>query len=167
MPEDKRDEATETDVAVEVERLLARMTLDEKLAQLTMAENNSITPEQVKDFKIGAVLSGGGGNPTPNTPASWREMVCGFQAAALQTRLGIPLLYGVDAVHGHNNVRGAVIFPHNIGLGAARGRRPGRAHRRCHRSRAAGHLRALDLRAVGVCAAGLALGAQLRGLQRG
>ncbi len=117
MTLDKREGNQDAD---RVEQLMAQMTLDEKLGQLTLAENNSITPAQARDFKLGAVLSGGGGNPTPNTPASWRDMVRGYQAAALETRLGIPLLYGSDAVHGHNNVRGAVIFPHNIGLGAAR-----------------------------------------------
>ncbi len=101
-------------------RLISQMSLEEKLGQLTLAENNSISPAQARDYKIGAVLSGGGGNPTPNSPASWRDMVCAYQEAALETRLGIPLLYGSDAVHGHNNLRGAVIFPHNIGLGAAR-----------------------------------------------
>lgn len=102
-----------------IENLLSRMTLEEKVGQMTMAENNSIEPDQVAEFYIGSVLSGGGGNPTPNSPFSWRAMVRAFQDAALKTRLGIPLIYAVDAVHGHNNVKGAVIFPHNIGLGAA------------------------------------------------
>ena len=70
-------------------------------------------------YFIGSILSGGGGAPKPNTAAAWAAMVDDFQRAALATRLGIPLLYGVDAVHGHNNVVGATIFPHNIGLGAA------------------------------------------------
>jgi len=64
-------------------------------------------------------LSGGGGNPPTNDPASWADMVESYLEPARNTRLGIPLLYGVDAVHGHSNVRGATIFPHNIGLGAA------------------------------------------------
>jgi beta-glucosidase len=96
------------------------MTLAEKVGQMTQVENRSITPAEVTSNLIGSVLSGGGGNPEPNTPESWAAMVQGYQEAALNTRLGIPLLYGVDAVHGHNNVRGAVIFPHNIGLGASR-----------------------------------------------
>ncbi|HJS29407.1 MAG TPA: glycoside hydrolase family 3 N-terminal domain-containing protein [Anaerolineales bacterium] len=100
--------------------LLARMTLDEKIGQMTQVEKNSISPEEVARLFIGSILSGGGGYPAENTPAGWAEMVWGFQGAALQTRLGIPLLYGVDAVHGHNNLYGAVIFPHNVGLGAAR-----------------------------------------------
>jgi beta-glucosidase len=103
-----------------VEELLARMTLEEKIGQMTQVEKNSLSPEAVKQFFIGSVLSGGGGYPAENNAAGWAKMVGDFQEAALQTRLGIPILYGVDAVHGHNNLHSAVIFPHNIGLGAAR-----------------------------------------------
>jgi beta-glucosidase len=103
-----------------VEDLLARMTLAEKIGQIAQVEKNSIQPADITTKFIGSLLSGGGGYPTPNTPQSWADMVNGFQEYALQTHLGIPLIYGVDAVHGHNNVRGAVIFPHNIGLGATR-----------------------------------------------
>ncbi|MCK4221762.1 MAG: glycoside hydrolase family 3 protein, partial [Dehalococcoidia bacterium] len=74
----------------------------------------------ITDKFIGGLLSGGGGYPSRNTPEGWSEMVNGFQEYALRTRLGIPLIYGVDAVHGHGNLRGATIFPHNIGLGATR-----------------------------------------------
>ena len=102
-----------------IEALLARMTLAEKIGQITQVENLSITPEAVAKYAIGSVLSGGGGNPVPNTPANWVAMVASYEDAALTSRLGIPLLYGVDAVHGHNNVEDTVIFPHNIGLGAA------------------------------------------------
>ncbi len=98
--------------------LLAHMTLEEKIGQMTQVEKNSITPQEVRNHSIGSVLSGGGGYPEDNSPSGWMKMVADFQEAALGTRLGIPLLYGADAVHGHNNVRGAVIFPHNIGLGA-------------------------------------------------
>jgi beta-glucosidase len=107
-------------IPARVKDLLARMTLAEKIGQMTQVENRSITPPEVTRCFIGSVLSGGGGNPKPNTPENWAAMVQGYQEAALQTRLGIPLLYGADAVHGHSNVKGAVIFPHNIGLGAAR-----------------------------------------------
>jgi beta-glucosidase len=106
--------------AVRVRDLLARMTLPEKIGQMTQVENRSIAPAEVRQYLIGSVLSGGGGSPEPNMPENWATMVRAYQEAALQTRLRIPLLYGADAVHGHNNVRGAVIFPHNIGLGAAR-----------------------------------------------
>jgi beta-glucosidase len=103
-----------------VEQWLEKMTLAEKIGQMTQAEKNSITPQEVIDYAIGSVLSGGGGNPTPNNKQTWRDLVSSYQEAALKSRLGIPLIYGVDAVHGHNNVVGAVIFPHNIGLGATR-----------------------------------------------
>lgn len=106
-------------IAERVEDLLARMTLAEKVGQMTLVEKNSINIADITAFGIGGLLSGGGGYPQPNTPESWAAMVDGFQAAALESRLEIPLIYGVDAVHGHNNVVGAVIFPHNIGLGAA------------------------------------------------
>ncbi len=107
-------------VEARVEDLLARMTLEEKIGQMTLVEKNSLNPQVVFDYFIGGVLSGGGGYPAQNTPAAWLGMVSAFQEAALDTRLGIPIIYGVDAVHGHNNVRGATIFPHNIGLGATR-----------------------------------------------
>jgi beta-glucosidase len=109
-------------VPARVADLLSRMTLEEKVGQMTMAERGAVTgdPSQVTDLKLGAVLSGGGSTPTPNTPEAWADMVDGFQAAALSTRLHIPLLYGVDSVHGHGNMLGATVFPHNIGLGATR-----------------------------------------------
>jgi len=99
--------------------LLTRMTLAEKIGQMTQVEKNSLPASDVTACFIGSVLSGGGGNPSPNTAATWAAMVKEYQQAALQTRLAIPLIYGADAVHGHNNVHGATIFPHNIGLGAA------------------------------------------------
>jgi beta-glucosidase len=102
-----------------VEDLLSRMTLEEKVGQMAQVSMDCIVEEDIRDRFLGSILSGGGGSPRPNNPVSWAEMVDGYQAYALETRLGIPLIYGVDAVHGHNNVYGAVIFPHNIGLGAA------------------------------------------------
>ena len=105
-------------IAERVDALLARMTLAEKIGQMTLIEKDSIGPQGVTANFLGGVLSGGGGSPSTNSPEAWAEIVEGYQEAALQTRLGIPLLYGVDAVHGHNNVKGATIFPHNIGLGA-------------------------------------------------
>jgi beta-glucosidase len=100
--------------------LIGRMTLAEKAAQMTQADKGAISPAEVAEHGIGSILSGGGGNPEPNHPGSWLEMVQAFVDAALRSRLGIPLIYGTDAVHGHSNVVGATIFPHNIGLGAAR-----------------------------------------------
>ncbi|NUU18862.1 glycoside hydrolase family 3 [Cellulomonas humilata] len=104
-----------------VEDLLGRMTLAEKIGQMTQAERLGLqSPAQIRDLGLGSVLSGGGSVPTQNTATGWADMIDGFQRQALSTRLQIPLIYGVDAVHGHNNVVGATIFPHNSGLGAAR-----------------------------------------------
>jgi beta-glucosidase len=95
------------------------MTLDERIGQITQVDRTAISPDEVAELGIGSILSGGGGNPDPNTPATWRAMVDEYVDASRRSRLGIPILYGTDAVHGHNNVVGATIFPHNIGLGAA------------------------------------------------
>lgn len=116
-PVTARDSSREA-IEARVTALLEQMTLAEKVGQMAQIEKNSITPEAVRDLAIGSVLSGGGGNPAPNTPRDWAHMTRAFQKAALQSRLGIPILYGSDAVHGHNNVHGATIFPHNVGLGA-------------------------------------------------
>ncbi|MFD0599328.1 glycoside hydrolase family 3 N-terminal domain-containing protein [Catellatospora coxensis] len=105
-------------VATRVNDLMSRMTLDEKLGQMTQAERGSVTAADITTYRLGSILSGGGSAPTPNTATSWADMYDGFQNAALATPLAIPMIYGVDAVHGHNNVVGATIFPHNIGLGA-------------------------------------------------
>ncbi|MFC4113409.1 glycoside hydrolase family 3 N-terminal domain-containing protein [Nonomuraea zeae] len=107
-------------VPTRVADLMSRMSLDEKLGQMTQAERGSVSGSDVTTYRLGSVLSGGGSAPSPNTAASWADMYDSFQNAALATPLGIPMIYGVDAVHGHNNVGGATIFPHNIGLGATR-----------------------------------------------
>jgi len=101
--------------------LLGQMTLDEKIGQMTQASREFLkSDEDITLYALGSVLSGGGSGPKRNVPSAWVDMYDGYQRRALKTRLSIPLLYGIDAVHGHNNVRGAVIFPHNIGLGATR-----------------------------------------------
>lgn len=105
-------------IEVRVEDLLKRMTLEEKIGQMTQVEKGSIRPGDITTYAIGSILSGGGGSPAKNTPQEWYAMVEGYQEEALATRLGIPLIYGVDAVHGHGNMQNATIFPHNIGLGA-------------------------------------------------
>jgi beta-glucosidase len=98
---------------------MSRMSLDDKIGQMTQAERQAANPSQSAQAKLGSILSGGGSVPTPNTPESWADMYDAYQKAATATPLGIPIIYGVDAVHGHNNVYGATVFPHNIGLGAA------------------------------------------------
>ncbi|MCD1259726.1 carbohydrate-binding protein [Paenibacillus athensensis] len=104
--------------------LLSRMTLEEKVGQLVQAERASVTPEEVQQYFLGSVFSGGGsfpnGKQADSTQGKWASLVDSYQSGALSTRLGIPILYGVDAIHGHNNLVGATLFPHNIGLGASR-----------------------------------------------
>lgn len=109
-------------VPARVADLLGRMTLAEKIGQMAQAERADVDVDTtlITTNGLGSVLSGGGSVPTPNTPTAWADMVDRYQQAALDTRLGIPLLYGVDSVHGHGNLLGATVFPHNIGLGATR-----------------------------------------------
>jgi len=104
-----------------VNALLSQMTLDEKIGQMVQVDMDGLADKSdVRKYFLGSVLSGGGSDPSPdNSAASWLKSVTGYESEALKTRLKIPLIYGVDAVHGHNNVLNAVIFPHNIGLGAA------------------------------------------------
>ena len=110
------------DIERKVNVLLSQMSLDEKIGQMTQVNKLSIdkNPQHIKELFIGSILSGGGESPKPNTPEAWANMTRVYQQQATQTRLAIPLIYGVDAVHGHGNVYGAVVFPHNIGLGASR-----------------------------------------------
>ncbi|WOJ97710.1 glycoside hydrolase family 3 N-terminal domain-containing protein [Congregibacter brevis] len=103
-----------------VAALVAAMTLDEKIGQITQSVwHNNVSPEIIRDKGIGSIIHTEGPTPGPS-PLDWIAKFNEFQASALQTRLGIPLLIGVDAVHGHNSFEGAVIFPHNIGLAASR-----------------------------------------------
>ena len=105
-----------------VESLLSEMTLEEKIGQMTQAEQSALKdPADIEKLFLGSLLSGGNSDPkTGNGLKDWTDMYDGYQSRALKTRLGIPILYGIDAVHGHSNVLGAVIFPHNIGLGCSR-----------------------------------------------
>jgi len=106
----------------EVDALLAQMTLDEKIGQMVQVDSDALKDQaDVRKYFLGSVLSGGSSDPAAgNTAQDWLAMVTGFENYALQTRLKIPLLYGIDAVHGHNNIDGATILPHHIGLGATR-----------------------------------------------
>ena len=112
----------EEPISARVDDLLRRMTLDEKIGQMTQVSSSQLagSPSLVETYELGSVLSGGDDKPSSNNPAAWRRMVDSFQSQALRTRLHIPLLYGFDAVHGANDVVGATIFPHDIGLGATR-----------------------------------------------
>ncbi|XP_038992804.1 beta-glucosidase BoGH3B-like [Hibiscus syriacus] len=108
-------------LGVRIKDLMSRMSLAEKIGQMTQIERNVATPDVMNKYFIGSVLSGGGSVPAIKaTPETWIRMVNTIQNGSLSTRLGIPMIYGIDAVHGHNNVYKATIFPHNVGLGVTR-----------------------------------------------
>ena len=101
--------------------LLAQMTLDEKIGQMVEVDMNGLQDKaDIQKYFLGSMLSGGNSDPADNLPQTWLQAVNEYQSYALKTRLKIPLLYGIDAVHGHNNIDGAVVFPHDIGMGATR-----------------------------------------------
>ena len=104
-----------------VRGLLSRMTLEEKIGQMTQPDQSFLVDEKdIEAYFLGSLLSGGDSDPKTNSLEDWTDMYDRYQSHALKTRLRIPILYGVDALHGHNNVVGAVVFPHNVGLGATR-----------------------------------------------
>jgi beta-glucosidase len=107
-------------VEARVADLLGRMNLDEKIGQMTQVATDGLIPGDVNRFFLGSVLSGGSGIPLDNSVSGWVDMVNGYQQEAMSNRLAIPILYGIDAVHGVGHLKGATVFPHNIGLGATR-----------------------------------------------
>jgi beta-glucosidase len=113
----------------QVREVLARMTLEEKVGQMTQPEQDALKElDDIRNYFVGSLLSGGNSDPkrggvADNSLQAWTDMYDHYQTVAMKSRLGIPILYGVDAVHGHNNVIGAVVFPHNIGLGCTRNAR--------------------------------------------
>ena len=106
----------------QVKQLLAQMTLAEKIGQMTQPEHGGLQDmSDVENLFLGSVLNGGGADPDAgNSLDAWTDLYDSYQIRTQKTRLRIPLIYGIDALHGHNNVLGAVIFPHNIGLGCTR-----------------------------------------------
>lgn len=117
--------AVDSQLEQRIDELISGMSLEAKVGQVIQAEINSITPEEITKYRIGSVLNGGGGWPgeeKQSTPEDWQAMADGFWEASMDVPEGepaIPIIWGLDAVHGHNNVIGATLFPHNIGLGAA------------------------------------------------
>ncbi|KAK4593553.1 hypothetical protein RGQ29_017602 [Quercus rubra] len=108
-------------IRIRIRDLMMRMTLQEKIGQMVQIERANASAEIMNKFFIGSVLSGGGSVPAPKATAQqWIDAVNDFQKGAMSTRLAIPMIYGIDAVHGHNNVYNATIFPHNVGLGVTR-----------------------------------------------
>ncbi len=117
--------ATDSEIEQAVTEWLARMSLEDKVGQVIQGEIRHVTPEDVRKYRLGSVLNGGGsfpGNDKHATPGDWLALADAYYEASMDTSdggLAIPILWGSDAVHGHNNVIGATLFPHNIGLGAA------------------------------------------------
>jgi beta-glucosidase len=109
-----------------VDDIVSNMTLEQKVAQMIQGEIRDVTPQEVFEYGLGSVLNGGGAFPQENKYASvqdWVELADAYYSASVDTSgggSGIPIIWGTDAVHGHNNVMGATLFPHNIGLGATR-----------------------------------------------
>ncbi|KAG2395502.1 Beta-xylosidase/alpha-L-arabinofuranosidase 2 [Vigna angularis] len=129
-------------VATRIKDLMSRMTVEEKIGQMVQIDRSVANAKVMKTSFIGSVLSGGGSEPLPKATAEdWVNMINEFQKGALESRLGIPMIYGIDAVHGHNNVYNATIFPHNVGLGCTRD--PDLAQR-------IGAATALEVRATGI-----------------
>ena len=111
-----------------VDDLIARMTLEEKVGQMIQADIASITPAELDHYRLGSILAGGNAAPAndlQSSPQAWLDLTRDYHAAALRgsaagaRHVPIPLLFGIDAVHGHAKLIGATIFPHNVGLGAA------------------------------------------------
>ena len=109
-----------------IDALIGKMTIEQKVGQLVQADISTITPKDLETYPLGSILAGGNSGPNGNersTAADWAKLVGDFRAVSLRPQangVAIPIIFGVDAVHGHNNIPGATLFPHNIGLGAAR-----------------------------------------------
>ncbi len=110
---------SENQINKKVDEMIEMMNIDEKIGQMTQIDQRFLdTITDISTYSIGSLLSGGGSHPQVNEPQAWLDMYNKYQSESLKSRLQIPLIYGIDAVHGHNNVYGATIFPQNIGLGA-------------------------------------------------
>ncbi len=110
---------SENQINKKVDEIIEMMNIDEKIGQMTQIDQRFLdTITDISTYSIGSLLSGGGSHPEINEPQAWLDMYNKYQSESLKSRLQIPLIYGIDAVHGHNNVYGATIFPQNIGLGA-------------------------------------------------
>ena len=116
----------DTKIEAQIDEILPKLTIEQKVGQVIQADNGSVTPEEVKKYRLGSVLSGGNSAPGPMPYAdtkTWLEMADKYYNASIDTEgveIAIPTIWGIDAVHGHANLSGAIIFPHNVGLGAMR-----------------------------------------------
>ncbi|MCK0127628.1 glycoside hydrolase family 3 protein [Erythrobacter sp. F6033] len=113
-------------IEVRIDAIMAKMTLEQKVGQTIQADSGTVTPEDVKNYRLGSVLSGGNSAPGPlpyADAATWLETADAYWEASTDkegVEIAIPIIWGIDAVHGHTNLLGATVFPHNVGLGAAR-----------------------------------------------
>jgi len=113
------------DIEAQIDEILLKLTLEQKVGQVIQGDSDSVTPEDVKKYRLGSVLSGGNSAPGPLNYAetkAWVELADRYFNASIDdegVEIAIPIIWGIDAVHGHANLKGAIIFPHNIGLGAA------------------------------------------------
>jgi beta-glucosidase len=117
------DAITSPETEAAIDALLAKMTLKQKVGQIVQADISAISPKDLRRYPLGSILAGGNSGPYGNeraNAAQWQKLVTEFRKASRKSGAGVPILFGVDAVHGHSNLPGATIFPHNIGLGATR-----------------------------------------------
>ena len=112
------------EIEAQIDDILPKLTLEQKVGQVIQGDTGSLTPEDVKKYRLGSVLSGGNSAPGPLPYAetkAWLEMADKYYNASIDdedVEIAIPIIWGIDAVHGHANLKGSIIFPHNIGLGA-------------------------------------------------
>jgi beta-glucosidase-like glycosyl hydrolase len=116
-------------IAARVADLMSRMTLFDKVAQMTQTNmtvlgngttTNESSPNGIRVWRLGSILSGGTDSPTPNSPTGWADLIDGFEYRAMATPLQVPLIYGIDTIHGNSHMIGSVLFPHDVGMGATR-----------------------------------------------
>lgn len=118
--------ALDPEIEARIDAIMGQMTLEQKVGQTIQADSSSVTPEEVKRYRLGSVLSGGNSAPGPLPYAdttSWLAAADAYWEASTDpegVEIAIPIIWGIDAVHGHTNLLGATVFPHNVGLGAAR-----------------------------------------------
>src|SRR5690606_1226498 len=118
--------AHDAELERKVDELLASMTVEEKVGQVIQGDIASTTPEDVRKYRLGSILAGGGSDPGGKynaKPEEWLALADAFWEASMDTSGGgkaIPVIWGIDAMHGQSNIVGATLFPHNIGLGATR-----------------------------------------------
>ena len=111
-------------IEAQIDEILLKLTLEQKIGQVIQGDSDFVTPEDVKKYRLGSVLSGGNSAPGPLNYAdtkSWLDMADKYYNASIDgegVEIAIPIIWGIDAVHGHANLKGAIIFPHNVGLGA-------------------------------------------------